>query len=192
MLVLMQVLAGGFYLLQKVFLSIAERAERKNPNNKRWRVYAWSVYLAGLPAWTVIFVWEHNWIAAALEVSGAPAMILGLTIALRGSGGQKPGWLDRLAAVLIIAGIAYSLYDFGGITTVNQLLELGIIAGFLIGTYQLAHEKPSGYLWYLVMCTFNGALMWVQDYLWLAAQQVVSLGFIVDAYLAQRRRIRSA
>jgi hypothetical protein len=191
MLVIMQLLGGGFYLLQKVFLSIAERAERKNPNNKRWRVWAWIVYLVGLPPWIVIFVVERNWIAAALEASGAPAMILALTIALRGKG-QKPGWLDRVAIFAIVAGIAYSLYDFGGLTTLNQFLELGIVLGFLIGTYQLAHEKPAGYLWYILMCSFTAVLMWVEHYPWLVAQQIVSLGFIVDAYMAQRRKLRHA
>jgi hypothetical protein len=191
MLVLMQLLGGVFYLLQKVFLSIAERSERKNPNDERWRIWAWIVYLVGLPPWIVIFVWERNWIAAALEASGVPAMILGLTIALRGKG-QKPGWLDRVAIVAIVAGIAYSAYDFGGFTTTSQFLELGIVLGFLIGTYQLAHEKPAGYLWYLLMCSFTAVLMWVEHYPWLVAQQIVSLGFIVDAYLAQRRKIKHA
>ncbi len=86
MLVIMQLLGGGFYLLQKVFLSVAERKERKNPTDKRWRVWAWALYLCGLPPWVVLFVLNHNWIAAALEASGAPAMILALTIALRGKG----------------------------------------------------------------------------------------------------------
>ena len=185
----MQLLGGGLYLLQKVFLSVAERAERKNPQNKSWRVWAWIVYLLGLPPWIVIFVWERNWIAAALEASGAPAMILALTIALRGKG-RKPGWLDRAAFVVIVVGIAYSAYDFGGFTTRTQFLELGIVLGFLIGTYQLAHEKPAGYLWYLLMCSFTAVLMWIQDYPWLFAQQIASLGFIIDAYLAQRRKTR--
>lgn len=191
MLILMQLLGGVFYLLQKVFLSIAERSERNNPNDKRWRIWAWIVYLVGLPPWIVIFVWERNWIAAALEASGVPAMILGLTIALQGKG-QKPGWLDRVAIAAIVAGIAYSAYDFGGFTTMSQFLELGIVLGFLIGTYQLAHEKPAGYLWYLLMCSFTAVLMWVEHYPWLVAQQIVSLGFIVDAYFAQLRKIKHA
>ncbi len=93
-----------------------------------------------------------------------------------------------MAIVAIVAGLAYSLYDFGGLTTITQFIELVLVVTFLIGTYQLAHEKPSGYLLYFIMVCFNGALMWIEHYPWLVAQQVVSLGFIVDAYLAQKRK----
>ncbi len=186
MSVFLQIIGGLFYLLNKVFFSIAER----NPNNKRWRVWSWSVYLVGLPAWVVLFIWNHNWIAAALEASGAPSMILGLTIALWGKG-RKPKWLNRLAIAAIVGGIIYSLYDFGGLTTLSQFLELGIVAGFLIGTYQLAHENSKGYLWYLVMCSSTASLMWIEHYPWLVVQQVVSIGFITDSYLAHRRKISS-
>ncbi len=187
MSVLMQLLGGVFYLLQKIFLSVAERTERENPTNKKWRIWSWVVYLMGLPPWVIIFVLHRNWIAAALEASGAPSMILGLVVAIRGKG-KKPKWLDYISLVAIFLGLGYSLYDFRGITTWNQVLEIGIVVGFLVGTYQLAHERPDGYLWYILMCGSNTALMHVQHYPWLVAQQIVSLVFIFDAYFAQRAK----
>jgi len=66
---LLQIWAGIFYLFNKIFFSQAERS--KNNNLKRnWRIWSWVVYLIGLPAWVIIFVTEHNWIAAAIETGG--------------------------------------------------------------------------------------------------------------------------
>jgi len=188
MSLIIQLIGGTFYLLNKIFLSVTERKESVEPENKTWRVWAWIVYLVGLPAWIILFIREHNWIAAALETGGAPSMVLGLTIAIRGQG-KVPKWLDIVALIAIILGLGYSYYDFHGIKTLNQWLELGIVTGFLIGTYQLAHERLSGYLWYLFMCSCCCILMYREKYLWLVAQQIVSIGFIFDAYFMRRKRI---
>ena len=48
---------------------------------------------AGLPAWMIVFVTENNWIAAAVESGGAPAMLVGLIIPRRGPG-KGPRGLD--------------------------------------------------------------------------------------------------
>jgi len=158
--------------------------------SQRWRVNAWTVYLIGLPAWIIIFISERNWIAAALEAGGAPAMVLGLVVALRGKG-KAPKWLDYIALIAIMLGLSYSWYDFGGVTTINQWLELGMVTGFLSGTYLLAKERPVGYLCFLLMVSSNLCLMWIQDYPWLALQQLISLGFILDAFFAERRKSKS-
>ena len=186
----LQLLGGGFYLLNKIFLSFSERARNRGDEAKarHWRIASWVVYLVGLPSWVIIFISWRNWIAASVEASGAPAMILGLIIALRGTTKNPPRWLDRLALVCIPLGFAYSLYDFGGLNTINQWLEIGLVGGFLIGTYLLAKERASGYLWYVLMHVTCGWLMWIQDCPWLFLQQVVSLGFIADAYFMTRRQ----
>lgn len=187
---LLQLLGGGFYLLNKIFFSFSERARRGGSPVKarQWRIAAWTVYIIGLPPWVIIFIDERNWIAASVEASGVPAMIMGLALAFQ-SGEKKsvPRWLDYLALVCVPIGFAYSLYDFHGLNTLKQWLEIGLVAGFLIGTYQLAKERPSGYLWYVLMHVACGYLMWVQGYPWLLLQQVVSLGFIADAYRTQRQ-----
>lgn len=190
----LQWLGGGFYLLNKIFLSFSERARNRGDEAiaRKWRIASWVVYLAGLPPWVIIFVSWRNWIAASVEASGVPAMLLGLIIALRGTTKNPPRWLDHLALVCIPLGFGYSLYDFGGITTINQWLEIGLVLGFLVGTYLLAKERASGYLWYVLMHVTCGWLMWIQGYPWLFLQQLVSLVFIVDAYrMTQKHRVVS-
>ena len=192
--IFLQVWGGVGYLLNKIFLWFSEHARNggKNASARKWRIASWAVYLFGLPPWVIIFVMWRNWIAASVETSGAPAMLLGLVLALRGTTSNPPRWLDRLALVCIPLGFGYSLYDFGGITTINQWLEIGLVLGFLVGTYLLAKERASGYLWYVLMHITCGWLMWIQGYPWLFLQQLVSLVFIVDAWRAtQKRKIAS-
>ena len=190
----LQWIGGGFYLLNKIFFSFSERARHHNSAAlaRRWRIASWAVYLIGLPPWVIIFAGWRNWIAASVEASGAPAMCLGLVLALRGSDKDPPKWLNRLAFICVPLGFAISLYDFGGLKTLNQRLEIGLTAGFLVGTYQLARDRANGYLWLVLMHISCGWLMWIQGYPWLLLQQVVSLGFIVDAYVTRRRHTRSA
>lgn len=185
----LQGIAAVFYLLQKIFLSLAERARYRKADTiaQHWRVVSWIVYLIGLPAWVIIFVFWHNWIAAFVEASGLPAMLLGLVIAWRGSKERSPPWLTRIAWVCAGLGLLVSLYDFGGMRTFNQWLEVILSASFLIGTLQLAHGHAMGYLWYVLMHVACGWLMWIQGYPWLFAQQIASLIFILDAYLMSRR-----
>lgn len=188
--IFLQVWGGVGYLLNKIFLWFSEYARNSghNARARQWRVASWAVYLIGLPPWVIIFIAWRNWIAASVEASGAPAMALGLVLALRGTTKDPPRWLNRLALVCIPLGFAYSLYDFGGVTTINQWLEIGLVLGFLVGTYMLAKEIPSGYLWYILMHVTCGWLMWLQGYPWLFLQQVVSLVFIGDAWRATLKR----
>ncbi|MCR4280655.1 MAG: hypothetical protein NUV82_04530 [Candidatus Komeilibacteria bacterium] len=186
---LLQWLAGIYYLFNKVFLSLSERSKLKEEASRarQWRISAWVVYLLGLPPWVIIFINEHNWIAAMVEASGAPGMTLGLILAYRGVAATPPKWLNRLALMLIPIGFGISLYDFGGLTTITQWLEILLVLGFLIGTYLLAHERLSGYVWYLLMHVSCAWLMLIQGYDWLFAQQLISLIFITDAYVIGRR-----
>ena len=196
----LQLWGGVFYLLNKIFLSLAERAGEKEPEKRtRWRIKAWTVYLVGLPAWVIIFVQERNWIAAALESSGAPSMLLGLTTDFKKLNDLKEGkiskeetaeglgWLDLLSVVAIILGLGYSLYDFGGLNTINQGLELAVATGFLFGTYLIAKDKISGYYWFMLMNLSNAVLMYVQSYPWLVLQQIISLCFVADALRSRRK-----
>lgn len=180
---LMQIIGGVFFLLNKIFFSVGERQRYEGASYQKWRILAWISYIIGLGPWVVIFIWERNWIAASVETSGLPSMVLGLIIALRGGDPEKaPKWLNNLALGFIPIGIGVSVWDFGGFSSWNQLLELGLVIGYAIGTYQLAREKNIGYLWYVLMHVCCGTLMWLQDYQWLMWQQIISLGFIADAY----------
>jgi hypothetical protein len=186
----LQAWGGLFYLLQKVFLSMAERAELQSWRNKTWRVRSWIVYLIGLAPWVVIYIQKRNWIAATLEACSAPAMVYGLVAAwfplllLK----DEPLWLKPIPYVALAGAFWWSVADYGGITSVTQVLELGMVAGFLMGTYRLARDNASGYLWYILMCGANIPLLKINGQPWLVAQQVVSIGFIIDAYLSRRKR----
>ena len=186
---LLQIWGGLFYTLNKIFFAFSEQAKARGKLvlYKQWRVGSWVLYLLGLPAWVILLAGKHAWIAAALEAGGGPAMLLGLVTALRGTAKDPPKWLDRLAFYCIVLGLGYSVYDFGGINTLAQWLELGLASGYLVGTYKLAREHSSGYLWYLLMHISCGWLMLVSGYYGLAFQQGLSLVFITDAYRISRR-----
>lgn len=187
---LLQIWGGTFYLLNKLFFSKAERAVNQ-PYQQKWRLRAWSSYLIGLPPWVFIFISERNWIAAAVESSGVPAMLIGLSAALQGHTKlHEYVWINHLAKLMIIIGLGLSFYDFGGLATLNQFLELGIAAGFLMGTYLLAKSKPQGYFWLTVGNISAALLMMRQGYFLLMTQQFISLSLVIDAYRVQRRKAK--
>ena len=182
--IFLQISGGLSYLLNKVFFSRAERGLTA-ASRKAWRIRSWIVYLIGLPVWVVVFVSEHNWIAAAVESGGAPAMISGLIVAWRGHGAE-PRWLNHLAKLSVVFGLGLSLYEYGGITDITQVLELGIAAGFLLGTYLMAKDSQQGYLWLMLGNVSCSSLMGLEGFYILMVQQLVSLVFVVDAFMVRR------
>ncbi|AMK11160.1 MAG: nicotinamide mononucleotide transporter [Pseudodesulfovibrio sp.] len=181
---ILQIWGGSCYLLNKICFAGAERSAAPE-DSRKWRLWSWTVFLVGLPAWVTVFIMERNWIAATVEAGGAPAMLVGLIIALRGRGGE-PRWLDRLARLSVIVGLGISLREFGGITTAGQVLELCIAAGFLMGTYLMAKENVKGYLWFMLGNISCAALMGLQGYSILMTQQLVSLVFVADAWRSRK------
>ncbi len=190
---ILQIVGGVFFFLNKVFFSFAERSKsRKNLRSARkFRIWSWVAYLVGLPPWILVYANARNWIAASIEASGTPALILGLYFAVCGTNKDQPKLLDYLALICIPFGFVYSLKDFGGFNTWNQVLEVGVVVGFLPGTYLLAKERPNGYLLYIVMHVSCALLMYIQGCWWLAGQQIFSLVFIVDAYMITQRLTQS-
>lgn len=192
MLFITQMLGGVFYLLNKIFLFFGERAEKSN--KQRLKSMAWVVYLIGLPAWIIIFADKHNWIALAVEVSGAPSMVLGLINAQR-SATKKILWLDRTAIFTVYLGIGtstlglvFSVFEFNGITALTQVMEIGIAVGFLVGTYLLANKRPTGYLWFLLMSVSATVMFYWQNQIALTIMQVLSVGFTADAYRSTKKQ----
>lgn len=178
---LLEVWGGASYLVNKVCFSRAERSADSR-SKRLWRIRSWAIYLAGLPAWVTVLFKEHNWIAGAVEAGGAPAMVTGLIIACRGRG-REPRWLDGVARVSVVMGLALSCWEFGGIRTLTQVLELGIAAGFLLGTYLTARESIQGYFWLMLGNVTCAGLMLLEGYFILCAQQLISLVFVIDACL---------
>jgi hypothetical protein len=185
-MILLQVWGGLFYLLNKLFFAKTERAENF-VNEQKWLIRAWIVYLIGSPPWVIIFVLERNWIAAAVEASGIPAMLIGLNGARHGQQANH-SWLDHLARLLVVLSLGLSLYDFGGITSMKQLLEIGVAAGFLMGTYMLAKKNSRGYVWLMVGNITAASLLGVQKYYLLMGQQLISLCLVIDAYHIRKQK----
>ena len=74
--IILQVWGGGFYLLNKIFFALAEG---KSENTKRQlKIAGWTIYILGVPAWVIILISKHDWIAASIETGGVPSMLFGL------------------------------------------------------------------------------------------------------------------
>jgi hypothetical protein len=185
----LQLWGGGFYLLAKILLSHAEGLRY----DRTWRVAGWGMYVLGLPAWVVLLAGRHNWIAAANEAGGGPALLLGLILAWKGRGRAHPAaeWGVRVFTYLMIVfGTGYSLYSFGGLTAFSQALEIGVTLGFLLGSFLLAGRNAAGWLLYALMTVSMGSLMFLQGKTILVIQQGVSLVFVALGFVRAIRRER--
>ncbi len=188
---LLQIWAGSFYLLNKVFFSTAERT--KPVLKRKLKAMGWIVYILGVPAWAIILIGNHNWIAASIEIGGVPAMLLGLYNVINNNE-KKNKFLEFLARfstyAFIVIGVSYSLFEYGGINTLSQILEIGVMIGFLLGSYLLAKNNPYGWLFFMLMNVSAGMLMYIQDKPILAIQQALSLGFVIYGFFSiyQKRK----
>ena len=181
--IILQAWGGGFYLLNKIFLALAEG---KKPKTKRQlKIIGWIIYILGVPAWVIILFSKHAWIAASVEVGGVPSMLLGVFTAYRSDDSSNRD-LDLTASistsVFLILGVCYSVYDYRGITSISQLLEMGVMFGFLAGSYLLAKNNFSGWLFFILMNGSMAALMFMQHKPLLSIQQLVSLGFVLYGF----------
>jgi hypothetical protein len=187
--IFLQIWGGTGYLLAKIFLSHAEGLEKDRP----WRMAGWLMYILGLPAWVILLIARQNWIAAANEGGGAPALILGLIIAWKNLD-TVPKYVDwgikLFTYGIILAGTVYSLRVFNGITTVSQILEIGVTVGFLLGTYFLAKKKTLGWIFMILMLISMGSLMYIHGKILLIIQQIVSLFFAVNGFLKSVHKIK--
>lgn len=179
----LQIWGGGFYLLNKILFALAEgkRATLK----RKLKIFGWVVYILGVPAWVIILVGKHDWIAASIEAGGVPAMLFGLFNVYQSSDVHNKTF-DLIAKVFtytfLIFGSGYSLYDYGGIVSVSQLLELGVMIGFLVGSYLLAKNNKMGWLFFVLMNMSMATLMLIQHKPLLAVQQLVSLCFVIYGF----------
>ena len=190
--IFLQAWGGGLYLLNKILFSLAEG--RPDSVRRRLKLGGWIVYLLGVPAWVIILLGKHNWIAAAIEAGGVPSMIFGLYTVYRHT--ETPNAvLDRLAWGFtygsILVGLGYSLWDYGGITSLSQFLEMGVMTGFLMGSYLLAKDRSTGWLFFMVMNASMAALMGIQGKPLLAGQQLISLCFVVYGFKKAKAAVKA-
>jgi hypothetical protein len=180
---ILQAWGGGFYLLNKIFFAFAEGKEEGT--KRKLRIAGWLVYLLGVPAWVIILIGKHDWIAASIETGGIPALLFGLLNAYQPTDSPKKT-LDLFATLFtyaaLIFGVGYSLYDYGGLTSGSQLLEMGVMIGFLIGSYLLAKKNFYGWLFFMLMNGSMASLMLLQHKPLLTLQQLASLCFVIYGF----------
>ncbi len=181
---ILQLWGGGLYLLNKIFFSMAEG--RREVVKRRLRIIGWVVYISGVPAWVIILVGKHDWIAASIEAGGIPAMLFGLyNVYLNPETPNKIfDWFASCCTYsFLIIGLCYSLYDYGGINTVSQIFEMGVMVGFLVGSYLLAKKNIYGWLFFMLMNVSMASLMLLQHKPILSIQQFASLCFVVYGFM---------
>ena len=188
---ILQIWGGVFYLTNKICFALAE-AEEKN-RKRQLKIIGWIIYILGVPAWVIILIIKHDWIAASIEAGGIPAMLFGLYNVYKNSE-KSHRFFDIIASfftyAFIIFGTSYSLYDYGGITSISQLLEIGVMIGFLLGSYLLAKNKIYGWLFFMLMNGSMGTLMIIQNKPILAFQQAVSFCFVVYGFITATKNSR--
>lgn len=170
----LQCWGGTGYFLSKVFIVRSLFAE----NDRNWRLLGWFVYVAGLPAWVILLASRQNYIAAAIETAGLPAIMLGIAMTWKqaSSPNRYADWCIRIFTVLmIILGTSYSIYTFNGIRAFSQILEIAIIFGYLVSNYLLAKRNPYAWLMFMVGLTSMSILMYIQGNMILCIQQIVSM-----------------
>ena len=181
--VFLQVWGGAFYLLNKMLFAFSEAkvAQQK----RKLTMLAWASFLIGVPAWLIILVGQGNWIAASVEAGGIPAMLLGLYNTYYNN--QRPNKLFNRVVTLstylsLAVGLSFSLWVHVGVTSITQVLEMGVMLGFLFGSYLMAKSNPKGWLFFMLMNLSMASLMLMQDKVILMLQQLVSLGFVIYGY----------
>jgi len=67
-----------------------------------------------------------------------------------------------------------------------QVMELGVMAGFLLGNYYMAKSNPLGWLFFILMNFSMASLMYLQDNRILMVQQLLSLCFVCYGFMKAR------
>jgi len=190
---MLQIWGGAFYLSNKILFAFAEG--KQAAIKKKIKVVAWIIYILGVPAWVIILLGHQNWIAASIEAGGVPAMLLGLYNTYydnQDHGNSKLNrFFNRVVALCtyssLLFGLSYSVFIHGGIVSISQVLEIGVMMGFLLGSYAVAKNNPVGWLFFMLMNLSMATLMLLQDKPILMVQQLVSLCFVSYALFASQR-----
>jgi len=183
--IFLQLWGGIFYLLAKIFLAISE-----NKNRKNFRIHGWIVYIIGVPAWVIILFLNKNWIVMSIEAGSIPSMIFGIIMLSNKSYiHDLEKYIKTFTGILIVLGIMYSIYDFGGINNFSQILELGITVGFLMGTYLLAKKNHNGWLYFALMNISMGILMIIQSKWIFVILQIISIFFVIYGFMTAKKEI---
>ena len=186
--IFLQIWGGIFYLANKIFFSLSETDD--NHRKIKFKLIAWSVYLIGVPAWVVLLVGRHDWIAASIEASGVPSMMLGWykTCFQKEASNVVEKFVKYITYISIVIGLSISIYHYGGIVSFSQWLEIGVTVGFLLGSYLMTQQNPNGYLFFMLMNLSMALLMAFEGRTILIVQQLISLLFVIYGYLQTLKR----
>ena len=190
---MLQIWGGSFYLTNKICFALAE-GKRDRYRRRNLKLFGWAIYILGVPAWVAILIFKHDWIAASIEAGGLPAMLFGLFNVYTKSihpNRTLDSITSRITYGFILLGVGYSLYDYGGIVSVPQVLEIGVMVGFLLGSYLLAKGNFNGWLFFMLMNASMGTLMLIQKKPVLAVQQGVSLCFVIYGLIAATKAMHA-
>lgn len=185
----MQIWGGTGYFLAKVLLVRAEFVDK----DRNLRLAGWIVYLLSLPPWVILLASRQNWIAAAIETAGVPAIILGIAMTWKQSSNPNKiiDWCIRIfTCLMIIAGVSCSVYTFNGIKTFSQILEIIIIFGYLVSNYLLAKRNPFAWLMFMTGLISMSILMYIQDKPILCIQQLISLIPAITGFVKVMKKTR--
>lgn len=185
---ILQIWGGGFYLINKILFALAE--SKQDALQKKLKIIGWIIYILGVPAWVIILVGHQDWIAASIEAGGIPAMLLGLYNTYHDH--KKPHKLFNKFVYFstygsLVFGLLYSFNLYGGISSITQILEIGVMLGFLLGSYYMAKNSSKGWLFFMLMNLSMASLMLLQDKPILMAQQLLSLCFVLYGFNKSRK-----
>jgi len=138
----------------------------------------------------IILVGHQDWIAASIEAGGIPAMLLGLYNTYHDhKKSHKPfnTFVSFSTYGSLVSGLLYSFNLHGGISSIAQVLEIGVMLGFLLGSYYMAKNNPSGWLFFMLMNLSMASLMFLQDRPILMAQQLLSFCFVFYGFKKSRK-----
>lgn len=188
---LLQIFAGGFYFLNKVFLLLVYLVPNKRI--KTTNILASIVYPFGLPFWIIIFYLEKDFIALSLELGGLFSMILSIRTSTKGKD-NKTVLYEKICLYItfffLVFGTFSSLYTHSGITSFTQVLEIFIVVGFLVGTYKMARQSSEVYYWFSFMNLSCATLMLIQENPILFGFQICSLiCMVTGAYLSRKNKL---
>lgn len=186
---ILQVWGAAFYLLNKILFVLAENKE--SHIKRQIKITGWIFYILGVPAWVIILIGNQDWIAASVEAGGIPSMLLGLYNTYHDYQKQNK-YFNAIALIStyfsLAFGVIYSLLSCGGITSITQILEIGVMLGFLLGGYFMAKNNPSGWLFFMLMNLSLASLMHIQEKPILMVQQVLSFCFVFYGFIKTKSR----
>ena len=187
--VILQIWGGGFYLINKMLFALSEN--KQDIVKKKFKTLGWIIYILGVPAWVIILVGHQNWIAASIEAGAVPAMLLGLYNTYHDH--KKPHkrfnqFVSFSIYGSIVFGLIHSFNLYGGLTSLTQILEIGVMLGFLLGSYYMAKNNANGWLFFMLMNLSMASLMFIQAYPILMAQQLLSFFFVLYGFQQSRQR----